>query len=277
MVDIFISYAKEDLGRVLPLVTALAEYGWSIWWDRTIPAGRTWREVIDEALESARSVIVLWSKTSVKSRWVLEEADHGLERNILIPILIDEVRPPLGFGSVQAADLVNWTPDQSSPGFEKLIGDISAICPPHGNIGEVELIGEKEPAGTQELDDISRGVGNFKEFVDKVQPSIDKRRKYLNAIRAIHEAATITNSYLSDIREGKEPDKDKELSLSMLWFEATGAIQPINPDLAEKCLIKGQCWSDPRLFNSKEYENISLSIDYMFSETRKILHEMPGE
>ena len=277
MVDIFISYAKEDLGRVLPLVTALAEYGWSIWWDRTIPAGRTWREVIDEALESARSVIVLWSKTSVKSRWVQEEADHGLERNILIPILIDEVRPPLGFGSVQAADLVNWTPDQSSPGFEKLIGDISAICPRHGNIGEVELIGEKEPVGTQELDDISRGVGNFKEFVDKVQPSIDKRRKYLNAIRAIHEAATITNSYLSDIREGKMANKEKERALSTLWLEAAAAIQPISPDLAEKCLIKGQCWSDPRLFNSKEYENISLSINYMFSETRKILHEMPGE
>jgi len=277
MVDIFISYAKEDLGRVRPLATALAEHGWSIWWDRNIPAGKTWREVIEEVLESARSVIVLWSKSSVKSRWVQEEAERGFERKRLIPVFIDDIILPLGFRSIQAVDLSNWTPEQSSPGFEKLIVDISAICPPSGDVEEVGRIGEKEPVGKKELDDIRRGVGFFKEFVDQDQPPINKRRKYLNAMRAIHEAATITNSYLNDIREGKEANQKKEQSLSMLWFEATAAIQPINLDLADKCLIKGQCWSDPRLFNSKEYESVSLSIDYMFSETRRILHEMPKE
>jgi hypothetical protein len=130
MSDIFISYAKEDRTRVEQLVKALADHGWSIWWDRTIPAGKTWREVIGEALESARSIIVVWSKTSVKSRWVHEEADWGLERKILIPILIYDVRPPLGFGSVQAIDLVNWNPAQSSLEFKKLITDITIIIGP---------------------------------------------------------------------------------------------------------------------------------------------------
>lgn len=127
-----------------------------------------------------------------------------------------------------------------------------------------------------ELDDIRSGVGFFKEFVDWVQSLINKeKRKYLSAIRAIHKTATETNSYLTDIREGKQANKEKERELSMLWYGAMEAIQPINPDLAEKCLIKGQCWSDPRLFNSKKYEGVPLSIDYIFSETRKILHEMP--
>jgi len=105
MNDIFISYAKEDRYKVKLLVEALADNGLSIWWDRTIPAGKTWREVIGEALETARLVIVVWSKTSVKSRWVQEEADRGLKRNILVPVLIDNVDPPLGFGNIQAADL----------------------------------------------------------------------------------------------------------------------------------------------------------------------------
>jgi hypothetical protein len=130
MADIFISYASEDQSRVEPLSKALKDQGWSVFWDRTIPAGKTWRQVIGDALETARSVIVAWSKTSVDSRWVQEEADRGLERNILIPILIDNVRLPLGFGTIQAVNLVSWEPTQPSPEFEKLIADISAIIGP---------------------------------------------------------------------------------------------------------------------------------------------------
>jgi acyl carrier protein len=136
MTDIFISYAREDRSKIEPIVKALEKHGWSVFWDRTIPAGKTWRQVIGDALESARSVIVAWSKTSVDSRWVQEEADRGLERNILIPILIDSVRPPLGFGGIQAADLISWDPPQSSPEFEKLIFDLSAILGPSPLEGE---------------------------------------------------------------------------------------------------------------------------------------------
>jgi hypothetical protein len=277
MVDIFISYAREDLGRVESLAAALAKRGWSIWRDSAIPAGRAWREAIREGLESARAVVVLWSKASVVSRYVQDEAEHGLQREILIPILIDEVNPPFGFGSIQAANLVGWTPDLPSQAFKKLIADISKICPPSGNVEQVGRIEETGADRTRELNDIRQGVGYFKELVDQVQSSANKQRKYWTAIRAINQAAITTNSYLRDIREGGEPDKAKERTLSELWFKATEAIQPVNPELADKCMIKGQCWSDPRLFNSKEYENISLSIECMFSETRKILHEMPGE
>jgi hypothetical protein len=98
--DIFISYSSNDLPKIKPIAKALEEYGWSVFWDRTIPAGKTWRHIIAEAIESARAVLVVWSNTSVDSRWVQEEADRGLERNILIPILIDNVKPPLGFGNI---------------------------------------------------------------------------------------------------------------------------------------------------------------------------------
>ena len=67
MADIFISYAKEDRSRIEPLAKALEEKGLSVFWDRNIPTGQTWREVIGEALESASLIIVAWSKSSVIS------------------------------------------------------------------------------------------------------------------------------------------------------------------------------------------------------------------
>jgi formylglycine-generating enzyme required for sulfatase activity len=127
MADIFISYSNEDASRIRPLAEALENQGWAVFWDRKIPPGKTWREVIGEALENARAVIVAWSKTSVKSRWVQEEADWGLKRNVLIPFFIEDVEPPLGFGSIQAANLTDWTGDSNHAGFQLLLGALSDL------------------------------------------------------------------------------------------------------------------------------------------------------
>ena len=89
MSDIFISYASEDRPRVRTLADALSAHGWSVWWDRQIPAGRTFDQVIAEALASARCVVVLWSRQSIQPHWVREEAEEGRKRGILIPVLLD--------------------------------------------------------------------------------------------------------------------------------------------------------------------------------------------
>jgi TIR domain len=125
--DIFISYASEDRSRVRPLADALSGHGWSVWWDRQIQAGRTFDQVIAEALASARCVVVVWSRDSVASSWVREEADEGRKRGVLIPVLIDEVNPPLGFGRIQAARMIEWDGAPESEAFQKLAVDVTAV------------------------------------------------------------------------------------------------------------------------------------------------------
>lgn len=132
MSDIFISYASEDRERVLRLVHALEARGWSVFWDRKIPFGQTWRQVIGSELDQAHCVIVLWSHNAITSLWVQEEAEEAKRRNILIPILIDDVQPPLGFRSIQTANLSGWKGDSSSPQFARVLRDInrfSAVAP----------------------------------------------------------------------------------------------------------------------------------------------------
>ena len=130
MADIFISYAREDRTRVQPLAAALSAHGWTVWWDRQIQAGKSFDQVIADALAGARCVLAVWSRDSVTSDWVREEADEGRRRGILFPLLIDDVRPPLGFGRIQTIELKQWDGDQSSDAFRTLLSDITALLGP---------------------------------------------------------------------------------------------------------------------------------------------------
>ena len=49
-----------------------------------------------------------WSENSVDSTWCRAEATEGLDRDILVPIRIADVRPPLAFRASQTASLIGW-------------------------------------------------------------------------------------------------------------------------------------------------------------------------
>jgi hypothetical protein len=127
MSDIFISYARADKEKAELLANAFSRKGWSVWWDREIPPGKSFDETIENALSSARCVVVLWSKTSVSSRWVKTEAAEGAERGILVPALIDDVKIPLEFKRIEAADLSDWQGDSSHREFDQLARTVAGM------------------------------------------------------------------------------------------------------------------------------------------------------
>ena len=130
MADIFISYAREDVEPARRLAAELKKRGWSVFWDRRIPAGRRFEDVIEEELRAAGCVIVLWSTAANKSKWVRDEAREVGKRNVLVPALIEAVEPPMGFRSIQAANLIDWQGEGTHEGFEWLLEDIRRYGPP---------------------------------------------------------------------------------------------------------------------------------------------------
>src|SRR5215475_1973633 len=130
MSDVFLSYASEDRPRAQQIAEALRTRGWSVWWDRTIPAGKRFEDVIDNALKQARSIVVLWSKVSITKDWVLEEAEEGRERQIFIPVFIADVVPPRGFRRYQAADLTDWNGEPNAAALLKLFSDTAEVIGP---------------------------------------------------------------------------------------------------------------------------------------------------
>jgi len=127
---VFLSYASADRPAAQAIARALSRSGWQVWWDRTIPPGKSFDQVIESALDSAKCVIVLWSRESVSSDWVKTEAAEGARRRILVPALIDDVTIPLEFRRIQAASLVGWDASTSHPGFEALARSVADLVAP---------------------------------------------------------------------------------------------------------------------------------------------------
>jgi hypothetical protein len=109
------------------LAAALEQRGLTVFWDREVPPGQTWPSSIGEALASARCVVVAWSRHSIASQWVLEEASEGKDRNVLVPVLFETVRLPFGFRAIQAANLIDWEPGRASPAFDDLLEAAQSI------------------------------------------------------------------------------------------------------------------------------------------------------
>ena len=130
MPDIFISYAHQDQERVRPIVQELENHHWSVFWDKTIPPGKTWEDSIGKALEESPCVLVVWSHFSVQSDWVKEEADVAKKRDTLVPLFLDTVEPPMGFRRIHAADLSDWKNNNAHQGFQLLIDAIESKISP---------------------------------------------------------------------------------------------------------------------------------------------------
>jgi hypothetical protein len=128
MADIFLSYVRSDAKRAKQVADALSARGWSVWWDVSLTPGVRFRDKIAEELHAARCVVVLWSKASIASDFVVDEAEDGKRRRVLVQALIEDVRPPHGFGQIQAATLTEWNGSNSDE-FGWLCAGISRYAP----------------------------------------------------------------------------------------------------------------------------------------------------
>ena len=127
MSAIFLSYAHQDKEFAQRLANALAQQGSEIWWDQRLAPGQRFADVIAERLAKASCIVVLWSKYSVISDWVIDESGEGKRRGILVPATVDGVAPPIGFRQLHVANLVDWDGNASDTRLTGLIDAINSL------------------------------------------------------------------------------------------------------------------------------------------------------
>ena len=127
MANVFLSYDHEDAKRAAPIVSALEKAGHSVWWDRHIKGGAQYNDEIEAAVAEAGAVVVIWSERSVRSTWVRDEAAEGRDQGKLVPVLIDAIKPPMGFRQFQTIDLSRSSRGLKDTSLRQLLDTIDAL------------------------------------------------------------------------------------------------------------------------------------------------------
>ncbi len=125
--DVFFSYSRADIKAAKPIIDAIEDAGISVWWDGLLEGGARFNRVTEEALKNASAVVVLWSKTSVASHWVHDEATSGRDRSCLVPLSIDGSEPPLGFRQFQFINISRAGAKSNSPEMQKALQAIRTL------------------------------------------------------------------------------------------------------------------------------------------------------
>jgi adenylate cyclase len=127
MADVFVSYARTDKARVAPLVAAIEAQGWSVWWDPEIAAGQEFDRQIAAELKCAAAVVVVWTPSSVESRWVRGEARDAADRGVLVPVRFDGADLPIDVRAIHTTDLDGWGGNPASPAVQELLRSLGAM------------------------------------------------------------------------------------------------------------------------------------------------------
>ncbi len=155
MADVFISYAREDVDTAQRFADAFQATGFSVWWDDALRSGEAFDESIERALREAKAVVVLWSPSSVTSRWVRAEATQADRNRTLVPVMIEACQRPIIFELTHTADLSRWRGDKSDKAWLGLLGDmrrlIESQAAPRTQSGSASL-----PASTAEQSQTSQ-------------------------------------------------------------------------------------------------------------------------
>jgi tetratricopeptide (TPR) repeat protein len=122
--DVFISYARKNRPVAEQLADGLSAGGLQVWWDSDLTAGSEFAAVIEAKLLGAAVVIVMWSADSVRSSFVRDESSRALKHDKLLPVRIEDIELPLGFGQLHTLDLLDWDGDADDDAFEKLLLEV---------------------------------------------------------------------------------------------------------------------------------------------------------
>ena len=94
--SVFISYSHKDR-EICDKIDSIIERqpGFQVWYDKGLLPGEVYRKRIAEAIRDSAYFIILLSKTSVASDWVLDEVEYAKKLcKRILPIWLEDVDIP---------------------------------------------------------------------------------------------------------------------------------------------------------------------------------------
>ena len=133
---IFISYAHKDSDEVLPIVQALKNNGYEVWFDEGIEAGTEWPEYIAQQLKNCAVVLAFISPNAVASNNCRNEINYALSlQKPLLAVYLSETEMTAGMelqlGSIQAIFKYRHQTDET---FIRALAGANILQPLRGDV-----------------------------------------------------------------------------------------------------------------------------------------------
>jgi hypothetical protein len=103
----------------------------------------------------------------------------------------------------------------------------------------------------------------------------ERKRESTDALRKVLLAAQETRIYTNRLKNGGDPEPNKQERLAMLWSELSFALEDLGLDkLAKRCRIKGLHWADPGAMDQDYLEKADIGLERMERLARQVLLEI---
>lgn len=115
------------------------------------------------------------------------------------------------------------------------------------------------------FDKVLAGIGLIREGKKQRSEKTDQ------ALLALYAALSESRAYMADRANRKPRNRKREHSIAMLWHTASVPLRELDPELAERCFIKGSYWMEPDTWDKKKIDENGIAIDKVFEATRRLL------
>ena len=90
---IFVGYSHKDSDKILPILNAMIQDGYRVWYDEGIPWTSEWPEVIEDHLFRCSMCLVFHSSASVESVYCRREIHYALKENKpILSVYLEKIR-----------------------------------------------------------------------------------------------------------------------------------------------------------------------------------------
>lgn len=91
------------------------------------------------------------------------------------------------------------------------------------------------------------------------------------ALTALYKALNKTRPYLELRSQGEPRDRTREFEIAAAWQDASIPLREIDPELAERCFVKGGYWMEPDVWDDASIKQKGIAFAQVFESTGLLL------